>query len=43
MILLEEVLRANVHSLYPNAVVEGAYLFRVTRGGDLHLHEDHGQ
>lgn len=41
VILLEEVLRANVHSLYPNAVVEGAYLFRVTRGGDLHLHEDH--
>jgi polyphosphate kinase len=41
VILLEDVLRANVHSLYPNAVVEAAYLFRVTRGGDLHLHEDH--
>lgn len=41
VILLEEVLRANVHSLYPQAVVEAAYLFRVTRGGDLHLHEDH--
>lgn len=41
VIAIEEVLRANAHLLYPNAVVEGAYLFRVTRGGDLHLHEDH--
>jgi polyphosphate kinase len=41
VILLEEVLRANVHTLYPHTGVDGAYLFRVTRGGDLHLHEDH--
>jgi len=41
VIAIEEVLRANAHLLYPNAIVEGAYLFRVTRGGDLHLHEDH--
>lgn len=41
VIAIEEVLRANAHLLYPNAVVEAAYLFRVTRGGDLHLHEDH--
>ena len=40
-IAIEEVLRANAQLLYPNAVVEGAYLFRVTRGGDLHLHDDH--
>ncbi len=40
VILLEELLRANVQSLYPNAVVEGAFLFRVTRGGDLHLDDD---
>ena len=40
VIPIEEVLRANVQSLYPNAVVEGAYLFRVTRGGDLYLQED---
>lgn len=40
VIAIEEVLRANAHFLYPNAVVEAAYLFRVTRGGDLHLHED---
>lgn len=40
VIALEDVLRANAHRLYPHAIVEGAYLFRVTRGGDLHLHED---
>ena len=37
---LEELLRANVQSLYPNAHVEAAYLFRVTRGGDLRLNDD---
>ena len=41
LIAIEEVLRANAQLLYPNAVVEGAHLFRVTRGGDLHLHDDH--
>ena len=41
VIAVEEVLRANAQLLYPNAVVEAAYLFRVTRGGDLHLNEDH--
>lgn len=38
---IEEVLCANTCLLYPNAVVEAAYLLRVTRGGDLHLHDDH--
>jgi len=41
VIAIEEVLRANVQLLYPNAVVDAAYLFRVTRGGDLHLQSDH--
>ena len=41
VIAIEDVLRANAHLLYPNAIVDGAYLFRVTRGGDLHLHDDH--
>ena len=36
---IEEVLRANADLLYPNAKVEGAWLFRVTRGGDLDLDE----
>ncbi len=40
VIAIEEVLRANAQLLYPNALVEGAYLFRVTRGGDLPMHDD---
>ncbi|MFL5617146.1 MAG: polyphosphate kinase 1 [Gemmatimonadaceae bacterium] len=39
VIPVEEVLRANVNLLYPNARVDGAYLFRVTRAGDLELDE----
>ena len=39
VIPIEEVLRANADLLYPNAKVEGAWLFRVTRGGDLDLDE----
>lgn len=40
VIAIEEVLRVNAPRLYPDAVVDGAYLFRVTRGGDLPLSED---
>ncbi len=40
MIAIEEVLRANAHLLHPSAVVDGTYLFRVTRGGDLQILED---
>ncbi len=35
VIAVDELLRVFAHRLYPNAVVEGTYLFRVTRGGDL--------
>ena len=35
VIAVEDVLRVNAHRLYPNATVDGTYLFRVTRGGDL--------
>jgi polyphosphate kinase len=42
VIALEDVLRANVHALYPDVIVESAHLFRVTRGGDLHLSEHDG-
>ncbi|MBL0172068.1 MAG: polyphosphate kinase 1 [Gemmatimonadaceae bacterium] len=43
VIAIEDVLRANAHLLHPNAVVDGTYLFRVTRGGDLRiLEEDSG-
>jgi polyphosphate kinase len=40
VIALEDVLRANVHQLYPNAHVESAHMFRVTRAGDLALDEE---
>jgi polyphosphate kinase len=40
VIAIEDVLRANVQLLHPEALVDGAYLFRVTRGGDLPLSED---
>lgn len=42
VIALEDVLRANVPALYPDVIVESAHLFRVTRGGDLHLSEHDG-
>ena len=41
VIPVEEVLRGNVDLLYPNARVDGAYLFRATRAGDLELDECH--
>ena len=40
LITIEEVLRANIHSLHPTMIVESTHLFRVTRGGDLHIKED---
>ena len=40
VIAIEEVLRANAHLLHPAAVVDGTYLFRVTRGGDLRILEE---
>lgn len=40
VIAIEEVLRANAHLLHPDTIVESAYLFRVTRGGDLPIMDD---
>ncbi len=40
VIAIEELLRVFAHLLYPGALVEGAWLFRVTRGGDLPLQEN---
>jgi len=40
VIAIEEVLRANAHLLHPGTIVESAYLFRVTRGGDLPIMDD---
>jgi polyphosphate kinase len=38
---LEEVIRDNLDTLYPNSVVYQAYFFRVTRAGDLQVDEQH--
>jgi polyphosphate kinase len=38
--LLEEVIAANVHDLFPNMKTGPAFLFRVTRDADIELRED---
>jgi polyphosphate kinase len=38
--LLEEVVAANVHDLFPNMKAGEAYLFRITRDADIELRED---
>ena len=39
-ITIEEVIRSNIDLIYPVGSVEGAYAFRVSRGGDLALDEE---
>ncbi len=39
-VLLEDVVRENLGTLYPGRHVEAAYAFRITRSGDLELAED---
>src|SRR5688500_18594627 len=39
VITIEEIVRANLDALYPDAQVEQAYLFRLTRAGELTLRE----
>ncbi|HVF38876.1 MAG TPA: polyphosphate kinase 1 [Gemmatimonadaceae bacterium] len=40
VIAIEEVVRSNLDLVYPGGQAEDAYVFRVTRGGDLALNED---
>ena len=40
LILAEEVIRANIQAFYPDRIVDGAYLFRITRGADLDVNEE---
>ena len=40
-IAVEELIRANLGPVYPGRVVDAAYAFRVTRGADLELDEQH--
>ncbi|HEV8448846.1 MAG TPA: polyphosphate kinase 1 [Gemmatimonadaceae bacterium] len=38
---VEEVIRGNLNALYPDATVEHAYAFRVTRSAEIELDEEH--
>ncbi len=38
---IEEVIRGNLAALYPDATVEHAYAFRVTRSAEIELDEEH--
>jgi polyphosphate kinase len=40
LIPIEEIIRANVASLYPERYVEGVNVFRITRSGDIHVDEE---
>ncbi|MGI9078097.1 MAG: CYTH domain-containing protein, partial [Gemmatimonadaceae bacterium] len=40
VIAMEEIVRANLAALYPDAHVEQAWMFRITRSGDLALEEE---
>ncbi|MEQ1757602.1 MAG: polyphosphate kinase 1 [Vicinamibacterales bacterium] len=37
---LEDVMRANVHLLFPGTQIKGAYLFRIVRDADLEIEQD---
>jgi polyphosphate kinase len=37
---LEDVVRANIHQLFPGTQVKGAHLFRVVRDADLEIEQD---
>jgi polyphosphate kinase len=39
-VFLEEVIRANIHELFPGTQVKGAHLFRIVRDADLEIEED---
>ena len=40
LIAIEELIRSNTDLIYPNAIIDSAHLFRVTRGADLPLDEE---
>jgi polyphosphate kinase len=39
-VFLEDVIRANIHGLFPGTQVKGAHLFRIIRDADLEIEED---
>ena len=40
-VTVEDIIRANLRAVYPGRIVDAAYAFRVTRGADLELDEQH--
>ena len=41
-VFIEDVIKANVHRLFPETVVKAAHLFRIIRDTDLEIDEDDG-
>ena len=39
-ILLEDIIKANAHKLFPGMEIKGSYAFRITRNADLELEEE---
>jgi len=39
-VFIEDVIRANIHELFPGTQVKGAHLFRIVRDTDLEIEED---
>jgi polyphosphate kinase len=39
-VFIEDVIRANIHELFPGTQVKGAHLFRIVRDADLEIEED---
>src|SRR5688572_2617304 len=39
-VFLEDVIRANIHELFPGTQVKGVHLFRIVRDADLEIEED---
>jgi polyphosphate kinase len=39
-VFLEDVIRANIHELFPGTQVKGAHLFRIVRDADLEIEQD---
>src|ERR1051325_3948065 len=39
-VFVEDIIRANIHELFPGTDVKGAHLFRIVRDADLEIEED---
>jgi polyphosphate kinase len=39
-VFLEDIIRANIHELFPGTQVRGAHLFRIVRDADLEIEQD---